>query len=160
MRTPVIALLMALVVAASSCGRGSSSSGSQSNQGGPPPGNATSVVVTPATATVYQGMTAKFQAQVVGQSNQAVKWTVQDNFGTIDSTGLYTAPRDALSTGASLRPKRAPQGWKNKARQGHENHGRCGPPRSARGRARRECYSTRSQISCSYLGRNGDPRSS
>lgn len=95
MRTPMIALLIALVVAASSCGGGSSNSGSLSNQGGPPPGNATSVVVTPATATVYQGMTAKFQAQVVGQSNQAVKWTVQDNFGTIDGTGLYTAPRDA-----------------------------------------------------------------
>jgi len=65
-----------------------------------------------------------------------------------------------LSTGVSLRPKRGLQGWKNKARQGYKNHGRCGPPRSARGRARRECHSTRSQISCSHLGRNGDFRSS
>jgi len=94
-RAPAISLLMALVVVASSCGGGSSSSGSQSNQGGPLPGNAASVMVTPATASVYQGMTAKFQAQVVGQSNQLVMWSVEQNgLGTIDSTGLYTAPRD------------------------------------------------------------------
>src|SRR2546425_6374002 len=87
-RIAAITLLIAAVMTALGCG-GGSSSGSQSNQG------TTSVVVTPATATVYQGMTAKFQAQVVGQSNQAVTWSVEDNFGTIDSTGLYTAPRDA-----------------------------------------------------------------
>jgi hypothetical protein len=56
----------------------------------------TSVVVTPAEATVYQGTTARFQAQVMGQSNQAVTWRVeQGGLGTIDNTGLYTAPRDA-----------------------------------------------------------------
>src|ERR1700730_12693470 len=80
-----IALLIAMFMAASGCG-GGLSSGSQSSSA--------SVIVTPATATVYQGATAKFQAQVVGQSNQAVRWSVQDNFGSIDSTGLYTAPRD------------------------------------------------------------------
>jgi hypothetical protein len=40
-------------------------------------------------------MTAKFHAQVVGKSNQKVTWSVQQGLGTIDSTGLFTAPRDA-----------------------------------------------------------------
>ena len=40
-------------------------------------------------------MTVKFHAQVVGQSNQTVKWSIQQGIGTIDSSGLYTAPRDA-----------------------------------------------------------------
>ena len=86
-RIATIALLIAMFMAASGCG-GGPSSGSRSQS------ISTSVVVTPASATVYQGATTKFQAQVVGQSNQAVTWSVQDNFGTIDSTGLYTAPRD------------------------------------------------------------------
>jgi Bacterial Ig-like domain (group 2) len=95
LRITGIALLIALVVAASGCG-GGSGSGSQPNPGGPPPGNSTGVVVTPATANVYQGMTTQFQAQVMRQSNQAVTWSLeQGGLGTIDSTGLYTAPRNA-----------------------------------------------------------------
>jgi hypothetical protein len=89
-----ITLLIGAVVTALGCG-GGSSSGSQSNQGGPPPDSGTSVVVMPATAMVYQGMTAQFQAQVVGQSNQTVVWSVDQGLGTIDSNGLYSAPRDA-----------------------------------------------------------------
>jgi hypothetical protein len=85
-------LLLALVTTLSGCG-GGAGSGSQ-DQGTPPAVSGTSVVVTPATADVYQGATLQFQVQVIGQSNQAVTWSVQDNFGTIDSTGLYTAPRD------------------------------------------------------------------
>jgi len=84
LRVLTFALLITLGIAASSCGRGPSS--------GSPAG---SVMVTPATANVYQGMTAQFQAQVVGHSNQAVTWSVKDGIGTIDSAGLYTAPRDA-----------------------------------------------------------------
>jgi hypothetical protein len=52
------------------------------------------VTVTPASASVYQGETVQFQAKIPGQSNQAVTWSLQGNFGTIDSTGLYTAPHD------------------------------------------------------------------
>ncbi len=54
----------------------------------------TSVVVTPSAITVDQGATTKFQAQVLGQSNQAVTWSVAGSpeAGTIDSTGVYTAP--------------------------------------------------------------------
>jgi len=88
MQVAGIALLTAALMTAWSCGGGSSSQGGL--------GTGTSVVVTPATASVYQGMTAKFQAQVVGQSNQTVVWSVeQSGLGTIDSTGLYTAPRNA-----------------------------------------------------------------
>jgi hypothetical protein len=36
---------------------------------------------------------------VNGTNNGAVTWSVQESFGgTIDSTGLYTAPRDAEGT--------------------------------------------------------------
>ncbi len=85
----LVASLIALVIAASGCGGGSSSTPS-------PTQPSTSVVVTPTTANVYKGMTAQFQAQVVGQSNQGVTWSVeQGGLGTIDSTGLYTAPRDS-----------------------------------------------------------------
>jgi hypothetical protein len=88
-------LLIALGMAASGCG-GSPKSGSQSNSDEGGPTQTTKVVVRPATANVYQGMTAKFHAQVVGKSNQRVTWNLpKGSLGTIDSTGLYTAPRDA-----------------------------------------------------------------
>ncbi|MDE3137446.1 MAG: Ig-like domain-containing protein [Acidobacteriota bacterium] len=52
--------------------------------------------VTPASATVYQGATMQFTAMVEGQGNQVVTWSIgQGGLGTIDSTGLYTAPKDA-----------------------------------------------------------------
>jgi Bacterial Ig-like domain (group 2) len=67
---------------------------SPANPPGPHP--ATNVIVTPSQTSVYQGMTAQFQAQVTGQNNQAVTWAVSpEGLGSIDSTGLYTAPRDA-----------------------------------------------------------------
>src|SRR6478609_5514941 len=90
-RALTFALLMILGIAASSCGRGPSS-GSSNGSGS---SNASSVIVTPATANVYLGMTAQFQAQVVGHDNQAVTWSVEDGIGTINSAGLYTAPRDS-----------------------------------------------------------------
>ena len=69
------------------------SGSSPADRPGPQP--STSVIVTPSQASVYQGMTAQFQAQVVGQSNQAVTWTIgPGGSGTIDNAGLYTAPRD------------------------------------------------------------------
>jgi len=93
LRNTACALLIAMFMTSSGCGGGTSPTSSPSQPSPQPP---TSVVVTPDTANVYQGMTAQFQAQVVGQSNQAVTWSVeQSGLGTIDSTGLYTAPRDA-----------------------------------------------------------------
>lgn len=60
--------------------------------------SATSVIVTPASATIYQGGTVQFQAKIRGQNNQAVTWSLQDNFGAVDSTGRYTAPHDGYET--------------------------------------------------------------
>ena len=92
LRTFGIALLFAMSLMVG-CGSGSSSGGGGgSTPTNPPP--STQVTVTPNQATVYQGATVQFQAQVKGQSNQAVTWKVENNFGTIDSTGLYTAPHD------------------------------------------------------------------
>src|SRR6202050_3489122 len=82
------ASLLVLVLFASGCG-GNSPSPS------PQPTPLVTVTVTPPTANVYQGATTQFHAKVDGTSNSAVTWTVQDNFGTIDSTGLYTAPKDS-----------------------------------------------------------------
>ena len=87
-----LVLVTALGIVASSCG-GGSSSGSQSNSGEE---KFTTVAVTPTTASIFPGETAKFQAKVVGQSNQNVTWSLQKgSLGTIDSTGLYTAPANA-----------------------------------------------------------------
>jgi len=84
-----LALVIALGIAASGCG----GSSSQSNSGEE---KFTTVAVTPTTASIFPGMTAKFQAKVVGQSNQSVTWSLQKgSLGTIDSTGLYTAPGNA-----------------------------------------------------------------
>src|ERR1017187_3458148 len=90
-------LLTALAAALIIAGCGSTSTpvpqSPQSPPPPPPPPSAT-VVVTPATATVYRGKTQLFTAKVSGQDDQTVIWSVPSNFGTIDSTGLYTAPSD------------------------------------------------------------------
>ena len=84
-----VALLLVGTLSAFGCG-----GSSPADPPGPHP--STSVIVTPSGTSVYQGMTAQFQAQVSGQSNQAVTWAVSpQGLGSIDSTGLYTAPRDA-----------------------------------------------------------------
>jgi len=64
-----------------------------------------SVSVTPSTAQVYVGITAKFTASVTGSSNTAVTWEVNgksggnSTLGTISSTGLYIAPSAVPSSG-------------------------------------------------------------
>jgi hypothetical protein len=78
------------------CGGGNASGVSQGSTG---TGLITTVTVSPASATVYQGATMQFTATVEGQSNQAVTWSLgQGSLGTIGSTGLYTAPKDASGT--------------------------------------------------------------
>jgi hypothetical protein len=65
-----------------------------------------SVSVTPASARVNVGLTAKFTASVTGSSNNAVSWVVNgktggnSTVGTISSAGLYTAPSTVPSSGA------------------------------------------------------------
>jgi hypothetical protein len=59
--------------------------------------SATAVAVSPATATVAQGATQQFSAVVTGDASNAVAWslTPATGAGTIDQTGLYTAPTGA-----------------------------------------------------------------
>jgi hypothetical protein len=55
---------------------------------------ATAVTVSPASATVAQGAQQQFSAVVTGDATNAVVWslTPATGAGTIDQTGLYTAP--------------------------------------------------------------------
>jgi hypothetical protein len=72
-------------------------------------GDAISVTVStnPAVTQVYTGTTQQFTATVTGSTNQAVNWYVEGSsggdamFGTITSTGLYTAPA-AIPTPATI----------------------------------------------------------
>lgn len=56
------------------------------------------ITVTPASTSLATGATQQFNASVVGTSNTAVTWSVQGagcsatSCGTINGTGLYTAP--------------------------------------------------------------------
>src|SRR5579862_3604035 len=92
-------LLTALAAALTITGCGSTSIPVlQSPQSPPPPSSAT-VVITPATATVFRGKTQLFKATVSGQADQTVIWSLDANIGSIDSTGLYTAPSDSAPNG-------------------------------------------------------------
>jgi hypothetical protein len=75
-------------------GCGSSYTAPSNSPPPPPPPPAATVTVTPATATAYRGETVQFSAQVSGQSDKTVTWSVPSGFGSIDSTGLYTASSD------------------------------------------------------------------
>jgi hypothetical protein len=75
---------LSAVLTLSSCGSSSTS----------PPTPEPMVVVTPRTATVLRGQSQQFVAKVSGQSEKSVTWSATANVGTIDSTGLYTAPSD------------------------------------------------------------------
>lgn len=89
MKTAILTGLAALIVMTlSACGGGGNNP--------PPPGP--SVTVSPATANVQEGSTQQFTATVTNSSNTTVTWQVNSiaggnaSVGTIDSTGLYTAP--------------------------------------------------------------------
>jgi hypothetical protein len=58
-----------------------------------------SVQVTPKTVTLLRGATQSFAAAVTGTENVAVTWSVEESGGgTIDSSGVYTAPQNAEGT--------------------------------------------------------------
>src|ERR1039458_2651264 len=99
-------LLTALAAALIIAGCGSTSTPVPQSPPPPPPPPSATVGVTPATATVYRGKTQLFTAKVSGQADQTVIWSLDGNTGTIgsiDSTGLYTAPSDSDAEGASVR---------------------------------------------------------
>jgi uncharacterized protein YjdB len=60
-----------------------------------PPPPTLSVSVSPATATIAVGATQQFTASVSGTTNQVVTWSA--SAGSIDQTGLFTAPATAGS---------------------------------------------------------------
>jgi hypothetical protein len=89
MRKIVLAAAALLIVSIlSACG---GSGGSNNN-------NPPTVAVSPATANVLEASTQQFTATVTNSSNSAVSWQVNgvaggnSSVGTIDTTGLYTAP--------------------------------------------------------------------
>ncbi len=59
----------------------------------PPAGQAVVVATTPTEADIEPSATIKFGAQVTGTADGSVAWAVaEENGGTVDATGLYTAP--------------------------------------------------------------------
>jgi hypothetical protein len=91
------ALVVVAAVTAGGCGGGSSAP-APAMPATPTP-QVISVTVTPNSSTLLPGQTQSFAAKVTGTSNGAVTWSVQENGGgTIDSTGLYTAPQGADGT--------------------------------------------------------------
>jgi hypothetical protein len=101
-----LTLLLALLLMVCQIRCGGTSSGSGSNPPPPPPPNIT-VGVSPNSANVRAGDPPKqFTATVTGSSNTTVSWFVgsvaggNTTNGTIDSTGLYTAPTSVPSSNA------------------------------------------------------------
>jgi hypothetical protein len=88
----MVALMVASTLVLSSCG------GTNNGGGGPPPGGGITVGVSPRTASKFPTEQQSFIAAVSGGTNTAVSWQVNGvtggdaTAGTIDATGLYTAP--------------------------------------------------------------------
>src|SRR3989442_13717668 len=63
-----------------------------------------SVTISPTSASVATGQTKQFTAAVTGSSNTGVTWRAKgvtggnSTFGTISTTGLYTAPHAVPNT--------------------------------------------------------------
>ncbi|HTT17807.1 MAG TPA: Ig-like domain-containing protein [Candidatus Sulfotelmatobacter sp.] len=63
-----------------------------------PSGSGVGISISPTSATVKPGGTQQFTATVTGSSNTGVSWSVLRGGGSINSSGLYTAPN---TTGSS-----------------------------------------------------------
>ncbi len=69
----------------------SAGSGSQGS-GGTSGGSDVSITINPTSASVVQGGQQQFSATVSGSSNTGVNWSVTQGTGTVNSSGLFTAP--------------------------------------------------------------------
>lgn len=102
----VVAIGAALVLALAAAGCGGGSSGGSTT----PTPSTVSVTISPTSATIGYSATQQFTATVSGSTNTAVTWTVSNansssstQIGSIDSSGLYTAPA-ATSLSAANTP--------------------------------------------------------
>lgn len=87
-RSPILVSIASMLVA-TACGA-SSSQGAVVDS---PAGQAVTVQTVPAEADVEPGATLQFGSQVTGTAYTSVVWSVAEaGGGTIDATGLYTAP--------------------------------------------------------------------
>ena len=99
-----IAMLLILALA-TACGGGALGGKSGNNGSGgtggntnPPPPPATSVTLTPTSATIYAGQTVTFKATVNGTTDQSLTWSVNGieggnaTVGTVNIYGLYQSP--------------------------------------------------------------------
>jgi hypothetical protein len=91
-----IALVAAVVAAllTTACGGSGPEPQLGAQPGVTPPAGQTIVVVTAPTETdVQPGDSVRFSAQVTGTANTSVRWSVDEaDGGTVDATGVYTAP--------------------------------------------------------------------
>lgn len=89
LRPPSIALAFLALLAA--CSAKVDNTG-----GGTPSAQTVTVAVDPNAASLVPGQSAQFAAAVTGTADLAVTWTVvETGGGTVDDTGLYTAPSSA-----------------------------------------------------------------
>ena len=58
---------------------------------GPPPGGV-SISIDPTSTALFAGQTIQFTASVAGTSNAAVTWSLDQPFGTVSTSGMYSAP--------------------------------------------------------------------
>jgi hypothetical protein len=92
--TFIVALTLTIGLSVTSSGCAGGNGAPQS----PPP--SVSVTVAPSTASVLLGASTQFTSTVTGTDNKTVSWAVNGmaggspSVGTIDATGLYTAPTD------------------------------------------------------------------
>jgi uncharacterized protein (TIGR03437 family) len=60
--------------------------------------NAPGITVSPATASLTNSQKQQFTATVTNLANSTVTWSIAPQFGTIDQTGMYTAPAAVTGT--------------------------------------------------------------
>ena len=68
--------------------------------------NGISVSITPSTSVLKTGQTLQFSAQVTGSNPFLLRWSIDNsgpNTGTIDSSGLYTAPSTSTTGSVTIR---------------------------------------------------------
>jgi len=93
---PVFLFFLGLVATLSGCG---ATGAAPSPSPAPPPPPAVTVTVTPTSASIFLGQSQTFTAQVTGTNDTSVSWAAggvtggNSAFGTITSSGVYTAPQ-------------------------------------------------------------------